>query len=195
MRQQQPPQRHPVRLPAGQPGGHGCQQAADPQQLGQPGQFAAAALGRRRVAEIVAHGQMREEARVLAQQADLPLPRRHRPHRRHSRGQHPSAENDLAAPQRHQPGDGLKDRGLARAGRAEQGQPLPRCDRHGSMHSEIPAVNLDVGVQHGRSRCRRPAAAAGRPPAAPGQTGAQRPGRSPAASYRSAAVSRTDGKR
>ncbi len=195
VREQQPPESHPVRLPAGQPRGHRRQQSPDPQRVGKLSQLGAAAVRRRPVAEVGAHGQMREETRVLAQHADPALPWRHRPHGRRSGRQHPAIERNLTASQRHQPGDGFQDRGLAGARRAEQGQPLPRRNRHGGAHGEVPAVNLDVGVQHGRSRCRRPAAVAARPPAGPARTAGRRPSRSPAAWCRSATVSRMDGRR
>ena len=79
-REQQAAERHPVPLPAREPGRHGVQQPAQAQHAGHLGQLRLA--GRGPVGQVGPHGQVREQAGVLAQQADPPFPRGHRAHRR-----------------------------------------------------------------------------------------------------------------
>ena len=183
-------------LAAGQARGHRGQQVLDAQHRGQLSNLGPRPLRcGRRVAQVVPDGQVREQARILAQQADPPLPGRQVDQRRGGRGQDPVAQMDPGVARLDQARDSLQQRRLARAGGPEQRQPLTRCHLQCRAHGELPAVNRYVGVQHGRSRCRRPAAAAGRPPAGPGHTAAPKPGRSPAVSYISATVSRPGGRR
>ncbi len=135
-------------------------------------------VGGRRVGQVGPHRQVREDAGILAQQPDPALPGRHRPGRVRVRSpvsvSTRPASTTRAAPRRHQPGDDLQQRGLARARRAEQRQPLPRRYADRRPEGELPAVNLDVGLEHGRSRCRRRAAAAAPLPAGQGQMVARR---------------------
>ena len=166
---QQPPERDPVRLPAGQPGRVVVQHPGEPQPPGDPGDLLPAGPRRGSVGQVPPHGQVREQRRVLAQQADPALPRRHVTARRGGPGQHPAAQHHGAADRLQHPGDGLEDRGLAGARGAEQGEPLPRGHAEHRGQPELAPVNLDVGLEHARSRCRRPGAAAGRPPAGPGR--------------------------
>ena len=191
--EQQAAERDPVRLAAGQPG------RASSSSPPRPSSPAISAIsGRcppraRRTGSAAPTGA--GTGRILAQQADPALPRRYLAARRGGPGQHPAVQHHGAPARVHQPGDGLEDRGLPGPGRAEQGEPLPRGHGERGRQPELPAVNLDVGLEHARSRCRRPAAAAARPPAGPGRTGAPWAALSPAGSSRSATVSRTGGRR
>ena len=179
--QQQAAERDPVLLAAGQPGRHRVEQALDAQPGGQRADLRAVAVGTRAVGQVGPHRQVREQARILAEQPDPAAPGRYVGARRRGRGEYPAAQRDLRAPRPDQAGDGLQDRGLARAGRAEQGEPLPRRDGQLGAHQEVAAVNLDGGAEHERSRRRRQAARAARPPAARRRTARPSPARFPGA--------------
>lgn len=125
---QQAAECHPVRLATGQAGGHRRQQGIDAEDRGERGEFGfRGRRGRRRVAQVAPEGQMREQARVLAQQTDPALPGRDRARRRSGRAEHLPGQGDVPAAQRHQARDGFQQRGLAgavaRALPPDQGKP------------------------------------------------------------------------
>jgi hypothetical protein len=149
--QQQPPERDPVGLPAGQPDGPVGQQAPDAQVRRELAGARMVRVPAGPVFEVLPNGEVREQAGVLAEQADPPLPRRDRIAGRPGLGEHPAGQDHPPTAGRHQAGDRLQGGGLARARRAEQGQPLP--GRHPQRHRdrEIPPVNFDLGLEHGHS--------------------------------------------
>ena len=150
---QRPGERDPLGLPAGQlarpePGVVGQADPVQPRRRGPAGGGAADPLRAQAVRDVVQRGQVREEQVVLEDDAD-PAPLRRRPDAGRGVVEHAAAEPDVAAGERHQPGERAQQRRLAGPVRPEHGEDLAghRVDRGVELEAAVPRQHL--GVQSG----------------------------------------------
>jgi hypothetical protein len=133
VRQQQPPERHPVPLPARQPRRHRREQVRDPEHRRQRLELVRRSRPGSPVPQVVPHRQVREQPGILPQQPDPPPPRRHD---HAGPGQHPRKQLHPPGRHRHQPRDRLEHGRLPGPRRPEQCQPLARRHRQRAADGE-----------------------------------------------------------
>ena len=156
LRQQRPPDRHPLRLAAGQVGRTPPQQVGDAQQFHHRVQSERRLLAALRVAavqQVAAHVAVREQSRVLEHIADA-APVRGHVDAGGGIEQHPAIDGDAPGHRSQQPGDGIEHRGLARARRPGQGQ-HPRAGFDPHLALEVAPAQQHVDVEHQSSSSRR----------------------------------------
>ncbi|BBK33495.1 hypothetical protein STHU_41290 [Allostella humosa] len=146
--QQRPADRHPLALAARQPGRPAIQEMVDAEDRHHPVQ-AVAAVGRTgepaAIQQVVADAEMGEEARFLEDVANAPAVARHEDAGRPIH-QHPPVDHHAPLVRPHQPGHDVDERGLARAGAAEERR-QPGLAGEAGIQREAPEAVADIDVE------------------------------------------------